>query len=181
MGLGLYGDLHEFHTTEHGTALITIYNDIELDFTTVGVNGKCWIDDCLFQEIDIETGNLLFQWRASDHVPLTDSNKTRGRDGDGTTPEMAYDFFHINSIEKDVVGNYIISARHMYAIYCINSAGDIVWTPGGNTATSQTSQKAMRRILPGSTMRDYMRTKPYPSSTTLATMVSTSSCTQAAE
>lgn len=131
MGFGLDGDLHEFYITERGTALITIYNDIELDCTTLGVEGKCWIDDCLFQEIDIETGKLIFQWRASDHIPVTDSYKTRGSDGDGTTPEMAYDFFHLNSIEKDVAGNYIISARHVHAIYCISPTGDIIWTLGG--------------------------------------------------
>jgi hypothetical protein len=96
----------------------------------VGIDGKCWIDDCLFQEIDIETGKLIFQWRASDHVPLTDSYKTRGG-GDGSTPELAYDFFHINSIEKDASGNYIISARHMHAIYCIHPSGNILWTIGG--------------------------------------------------
>jgi len=129
--LDLYGDLHEFHITEQGTALITIYNDIELDCTAVGVPGKCWIDDCLFQEIGIETGTLIFQWRASDHIPLTDSYKTRGGDGDGSTPELAYDFFHMNSIEKDGVGNYIISSRHMHAIYCISPSGDILWTLGG--------------------------------------------------
>jgi hypothetical protein len=131
VGLGLFGDLHEFEITSDGTALITIYNNIEVDCSTIGVDGKCWIDDCMFQEIEIETGKLLFQWRASDHVPLLDSYKVRGGDGDGKTPQTAYDFFHINSIDKDASGNYIISSRHMHAIYCISPAGDILWTLGG--------------------------------------------------
>lgn len=81
--------------------------------------------------MDIETGNLIFQWRASDHVPLTDSYKPIGGDGDGKAPETAYDFFRLNSIEKDEAGNYIISSRHMHTIYCLSPAGDILWTIGG--------------------------------------------------
>lgn len=83
----------------------------------------------MFQEIEIETGNLIFQWRASDNVPLTDSYKDRG--GDGKTKETSYDFFHLNSIEKDSNGNYLISSRHMHTIYYLNRTGNIIWTLGG--------------------------------------------------
>lgn len=123
------GDLHEFEVTENGTALFTIYQDIRVDCSDAGLNQLCWIDDCLFQEVDIETGELLFQWRASDHVPLSHSYKGRGKDG--LTKEKAWDYFHMNSVEKDDLGNYLISARHTHAIYYIDPTGDILWSLGG--------------------------------------------------
>jgi len=33
-------------------------------------NGYIW--DCVFQEVDVETNDLLFQWRASDHFKFED-------------------------------------------------------------------------------------------------------------
>lgn len=129
IGVDLTGDLHEFKITSDGTALITIYQDIEIDCTSLGIEGSCWINDCIFQEINIETNRLVFQWRASDHISLSDSYKSRGRDG--RTKKSSYDFFHLNSIEKDSDGNYLISSRHMHAIYNIGANGDILWTLGG--------------------------------------------------
>ncbi len=127
--IAIGGDLHEFEITENGTALFTIYQDIRVNCSDAGLNQLCWIDDCLFQEVDIETGKLLFQWRASDHVPLSHSYKGRGKDG--LTKEKAWDYFHINSVEKDNSGNYLISARHTHAIYYIDPTGDILWSLGG--------------------------------------------------
>ncbi|KAG4441066.1 hypothetical protein IFR05_003420 [Cadophora sp. M221] len=123
------GDLHEFEITKNGTALFTIYQDKQVDCSDVGYDGQCWIDDCLFQEVDIATGELLFQWRASDHVPLSHSFKLRHKDG--KTKETAWDFFHLNSVEKDDLGNYLISSRHMRSIYYLDSTGNILWSLGG--------------------------------------------------
>ncbi|KAK0124592.1 hypothetical protein ONS95_009541 [Cadophora gregata] len=129
VGIDMGGDLHEFEITDNGTALFTIYEDKQVDCSDVGHDGLCWIDDCLFQEVDIVTGELLFQWRASDHVPLSHSYKLRHKDG--MTKKKAWDFFHLNSVEKDDLGNYLISSRHMRAIYYLDSKGNILWSLGG--------------------------------------------------
>ncbi|CAI7646634.1 unnamed protein product [Penicillium manginii] len=51
---------------------------------------------------------------------------------DGRTYDSAWNYFHINSIEKDSEGDYLISARHYNAIFKINgSNGDIIWQLGG--------------------------------------------------
>ncbi|KAH8803387.1 ASST-domain-containing protein [Xylogone sp. PMI_703] len=126
----LHGDLHEFKITDNDTALITIYQTIETDCTDLGLGSRCWINDCLFQEIDIETGNLLFKWRASDHVSLADSFKEPSGN-DGRTEKDAFDFFHINSVDKDPLGNYYISSRHLHTVFCIGPSGDILWSLGG--------------------------------------------------
>ena len=124
------GDVHEFQITANNTALITIYHNREMDCTSLGLGPSCWISDSLFQEIDIETGRLIFQWHASDYTRLSDTFKWPSW-GDGKTEEKAFDFFHINSVDKDPLGNYYISSRFMHAILCISPSGEILWHLGG--------------------------------------------------
>ncbi|TGJ84666.1 hypothetical protein E0Z10_g4104 [Xylaria hypoxylon] len=130
-GEGLQGDLHEFQITEHGTTLMTIYNPVPADLTSIGGPEQGWALDCLFQEIDIATGELLFEWSAIEHVALSDTVRYFAGEDDGTTPETAYDFFHINSVDVDGEGNYVVSGRHTSSILCISPQGKILWTLGG--------------------------------------------------
>ncbi|KKK23538.1 hypothetical protein ARAM_003919 [Aspergillus rambellii] len=117
----------------HGTALLAIYDPIPADLTPVGGLKLGWLYDCVFQEIDIATGDLLFEWRASEYVPI--NNTYHQRQGTaGKDRESAFDFFHLNSIDQDDEGNYIISSRHMHTISCIDRhTGEILWTLGGKT------------------------------------------------
>ncbi|KAI0538421.1 Arylsulfotransferase-domain-containing protein [Xylaria digitata] len=131
-GEGLRGDLHEFKITEHGTALMTIYNPVPADLTSIGGPEQGWAVDCLFQEIDIATGELIFEWSAIEHVSISDAVRYFAGEDDGTTPETAFDFFHINSVDVDAEGNYIVSGRHTSTILCISPQGKILWTLGGN-------------------------------------------------
>ncbi|KAK5045563.1 hypothetical protein LTR84_009181 [Exophiala bonariae] len=132
-GKGLKGDSHEFRITPQGTALITIYHKHQTDCTKLGVGESCWIQDGLFQEIDIETGKLLFEWRATDHISMHDVfSKPCRKDGYGTSKQDAFDFFHINSVDKIESGDYVISARYMHAVVCISGkTGEILWQLGG--------------------------------------------------
>ncbi|QMW43667.1 hypothetical protein G4B11_007037 [Aspergillus flavus] len=126
----LPGDLHEFHITQDDTALITIYDIIPADLTTVGGLEEGWIWDGTFQELDIETGKTLFQWRASEHFNFTDMK--RDREGNGDSDVHPWDFFHINSVEKDAKGNYLISSRYASCLtYIDGRTGDIIWRLGG--------------------------------------------------
>lgn len=96
----------------------------------MGKTAEGWIWDGLFQEIDIETNEVIFQWRASDHLPFTDSQWCPA--DLGYSEPDSWDWFHINSVEKDPAGNYLISSRWMFAIYYVNgTSGDIIWTLGG--------------------------------------------------
>ncbi|KAI1177861.1 Arylsulfotransferase-domain-containing protein [Nemania sp. FL0916] len=132
---GLKGDLHEFHITPRGSALITIYNSVPADLSAIGGPEKGWALDCIFQEIDIETGALVFEWSAFEHVAINATVRTFAGEDDGTTPESAFDFFHINSVDVDGEGNYIISARHTSTILCISPhGGKILWTLGGKAS-----------------------------------------------
>lgn len=140
---GKGGDLHEFHITEEGTALITVYEVQPGDLTAVGGKKKGKIWDCLIQEIVIETGELLFEWRAADHFAAANSPKTLG--DDGGTFENPYDFYHMNSIDKDPKGNYIVSSRYMSSVtYIDGKTGDVIWVLGGanNSFTDLSKGKA---------------------------------------
>jgi len=128
IGDQLVGDFHDFRLTENGTALVTIYDIIPADLSSLNGPTFGWIYDGIFQEIDIATGDLVFEWRASEHYQIDESFMPL--DG-GKTRDEPYDFFHINSVDKDPDGNYYISSRHMHTVTCLNPSGDVLWILGG--------------------------------------------------
>jgi hypothetical protein len=126
-GNGYKGDLHEFSITPRDTALLTIYNESRTDLSPIGGrrDGPVW--DGIAQEIDLETGEVLFEWRSLDHVGVGESY--RGPEDD---PEEPVDYFHINSIEVEPDGNFLIDAKGTYAVYKVDRAsGEILWRLGG--------------------------------------------------
>lgn len=131
VGDNLFGDLHEFRITESGTALMTVYNTTTANLTAMGMgrgeNG--WIVDNMFQEIDLDTGELIFQWRASDHFDPTQTFMTNPFGGYWESDP--FDWYHINSIVKDSQGNYLISSRHFHSVTCISPTGQVLWILGG--------------------------------------------------
>lgn len=126
----LDGDYHEFSITPDDTALITAYTKVPWDLTSRGrENGFIW--DCVFQELDVTTNRLLFEWRASEHLNFEDMAVDSWTDWTGTEDDP-WDWFHLNSVEKDVQGNYLISARYTNAItYISGQGGDVLWNLGG--------------------------------------------------
>ncbi|KAG9944793.1 hypothetical protein KCU85_g7707, partial [Aureobasidium melanogenum] len=123
------GDIHEIELTDKGTALMTAYEPMQYNLTAYDIENG-WLADSLFEEVDVATNKLIFTWRASDHVPLNASYADPG--ATGTSQDSPWDFFHINSIEKDDSGNYLVSARHTHSLYYINGTnGDVIWTLGG--------------------------------------------------
>jgi len=133
-----------------------MYEDVELDCTALGFDSTCWDQRLHISRNRYRDWKLLFQWRASDHVPLADSYKDRGNDG--RTKETSYDFFHLNSIEKDESGNYLISSRHVHTLYYLDRTGEFCGQWVADIATSRISLEAERQTSNGSTMRDGTRT-----------------------
>lgn len=111
------------------TAVIVVELEIPFDLTSVGGPQDGWILDTGFQELDVQTGELLFQWQASAHWNLTESYHPVSA---GTSEDTAWDFFHLNSVQKDSYGNYLVSSRHMSTIaYIDGSTGEVRWKLGG--------------------------------------------------
>ncbi|KAF2161150.1 hypothetical protein M409DRAFT_69991 [Zasmidium cellare ATCC 36951] len=125
----LGADLHVFTITEQDTALISIYQKIATDLSSVNAyRTSGWIWDSVFQEIDIETGEAVFQWRASTHIPIANSST----DMNVATENDPWDVYHINSVEKDDKGNYLVSIRFLRAIlYISGETGEVLWQLGG--------------------------------------------------
>ena len=119
-GNGFEGDHHEFLITPEDTALITIYNKVPGNHIPVGdpVDGN--VLDGIAQEVDIETGEVLFEWHSLEHVGLEESY---------TKP---FDYFHINSIDVYDENHLLISSRTTSTVYKIDrKTGQIVWRLGG--------------------------------------------------
>ena len=131
------GDLHEFEITADNTALLTIYHTIPYNLTAWDIGNSTspgYIRDCLFQEIDLETDELIYEWSAIEHVPIEDCYTKPN--GEGKTYDNAWDWFHLNSVEKDDRGNYLISARYSHSLFYINgNSSETVWTLGGKNSS----------------------------------------------
>jgi hypothetical protein len=129
---GLLADLHEFMLTPQGTALITAFRTTQADLSGVGGPARGWVLSGVAQEIDIASGNLLFEWDSLDHVPVTDSYTKFTRQSRG----RPYDYFHINSIAVMPDGSLLISARNTWAVYNVTRpAGTIRWRLGGRKSS----------------------------------------------
>lgn len=129
-----YGDLHEFKILEGGTALLTFYYDIRGDLSALGGPRDGWLRDSGFQEVDIETGELVFEWRASKHY--TPSKTLRPLRAYGNSEVNPFEYFHINSIEKDEGGNYLISSRFFWEVALISGRdGTVTWRLGGRNSS----------------------------------------------
>ncbi|RMJ13570.1 hypothetical protein CDV36_006764 [Fusarium kuroshium] len=124
-------DKHEFHIVNEETGLIQIYQPVPRDLQKWGASPEQqWIVNAIIQELDIATGKLLFEWSSLDHVQPDEAVLpiNPGQAGSGYNSSDAWDYFHINSVDKDAEGNYLISARDACAIHKINGTdGSIIW------------------------------------------------------
>jgi arylsulfotransferase ASST len=126
-GNGYNGDHHEFLISPQDTALITIYSPVPWDLSPIGglKEDKVW--QGIVQEIDIESGEVLFEWHSLEHVGLDETYATLAQDG-----RSGFDYFHINSIEVDHDSNLLVSARETFAVYKIDrNTGEVLWRLGG--------------------------------------------------
>jgi hypothetical protein len=127
-GNGDQADLHEFQLTPQGTALITAYDPIMCDLSSVGGPADGAVTDGAIQEIDVRTGLVMYEWTSVDHVALGESHALAAR----SSLPYPFDFFHLNSIAVDRDGSLLISSRNTWAAYDIDAAsGQIRWRLGG--------------------------------------------------
>jgi Arylsulfotransferase (ASST) len=125
---GYEGDHHEFIISPQDTALITIYAPVRWDLSPVGgpKAGLAW--QGIAQELDIETGDVLFEWHSLDHVGVEETYAKPGE----VSAYPGIDYFHMNSIDVDQDNNLLISARETSTVYKIDrTTGEVIWRLGG--------------------------------------------------
>jgi hypothetical protein len=127
---GYSADLHEFLLADSGTV------DWTTSFSTIGWNVKSnggpkngAVTDSVVQEIDIATGNVLFEWHSLDHAPLSLSNQPY-------SDTASYDYFHVNAIDPLKSGIVLVSSRNTSTVYGVaQDTGKVLWRLGGKESS----------------------------------------------
>lgn len=126
-GNGYKGDLHEFKLTDRGTAYATIYRTVHMDLSEWGGPKNGAVLDSVAQEIDIQTGKVVWEWHSLGNVELDETYISFPE-----SPTEAFDYFHINSIEEDDDGNILMSGRNTFNVVKVDKGtGEIIWRLGG--------------------------------------------------
>ncbi len=128
-------DMHEFVLTPQGTALFTCCPvSTRADLSSVGGPTDGAVLQGIVQEIDVQTGRLVFEWRSLEHIPVGDSYFPFKED---------YDYLHANSIEITPDGHLLVSARHTWALYKLDRrSGEVIWRLGGKSSDFDENQEA---------------------------------------
>ncbi len=138
-GNGYKADLHDFHITPQGTALLSVFDPIACNLSGVGGPGGGAVTDSVFQEIDLASGLVRREWHSLDHVGLSESYSNP----EGVNTAWPFDYFHINSIDQLAGGTTLISARNTWALYELNTTtGQVVLRVGGKRSNVKLSSGA---------------------------------------
>jgi hypothetical protein len=138
-GNGYKADLHDFHITPQGTALLTVFDPIYCNLSSVGGPSGGAVTDSAFQEIDLQSGLVRREWHSLDHVALSESYSSP----EGVTTAWPFDFFHINSIDQLAGGQTLISARNTWALYELGTTtGQVGLRVGGKRSGVKLSSGA---------------------------------------
>jgi hypothetical protein len=118
---------HDVQMLPNGHRVVLGAEDVTVDMSKVvpGGHPAANVVQAVIQELDAE-GNVVSQWRALDHLPITDSYE------DLTAPAIRY--CHNNSLWIDDDGNWIVSMRHMSQVIKVNRlTGEVMWILGGKS------------------------------------------------
>ncbi|MGH8988198.1 MAG: arylsulfotransferase family protein [Acidimicrobiales bacterium] len=122
---GLRTDFHEFVVAPDGTGYLTAYEKVRADLSAIGGPARSEMLDAHIQGIDLATGDLVFEWRSSRHIGLSETYRSY-------SPGSLFTPVHLNSIDVLPDGNLLVSARHTWTVYKIDRAsGEILWRLGG--------------------------------------------------
>ena len=126
-------DFHDMTLTDRGTALMTSFPIVRRDLSEIGGPKNGYVANCIVQEIDVETGKVVFRWNMLADVPLTETTETPDHNPkEPGTKKAPLDPFHVNSIYPDGKNGLLVSARNTHAVYRIDKrTGRLDWTLGG--------------------------------------------------
>jgi len=111
-----------------------------MDLSPFGGPPEATVMDGVVQELDIGTGEVLFEWHSLDHVGLGESTSMPS-----PNQREPYDYFHLNSIaEDDREGkSLLIGARKTSTVYKVDKkTGRVSWRLGGKRSDFEMDPKA---------------------------------------
>ena len=113
--------------------MVTIQAKDGVDLTAVGGPPSASICNHVVQEVDPDSGAVVWSWDVSDHIPVTEMDPQWYASYIAGGPiGCGYDVYHWNAIEPTGSG-FIMSFRHLDAIYDVDQAtGNLVWKLGGS-------------------------------------------------
>ncbi|GAB1206654.1 hypothetical protein APSETT445_005345 [Aspergillus pseudonomiae] len=125
-------DIHEFNILDDGkTAMAITYREHEIALDTQDRPGEhTYVLSGGFVQIDLSSEKINYVWDGVDKVALSESVTINQE-----TPPVGppgWDYVHLNSIDKNDDGDYIISYRFTNTIYMVSGKdGNIMWRLGG--------------------------------------------------
>ncbi|KNG83372.1 hypothetical protein ANOM_009007 [Aspergillus nomiae NRRL 13137] len=128
-------NMHEFNVLDGGKmALACTYRSKYMNLGALGRPEEySWVFTGGLVELDTATGEVLFEWDSEGYIPLDESVKL-----DPSTPVAdppGWDYIHVNAVDKNAAGDYILSARFTNTIYLISGKDkSIIWRLGGETS-----------------------------------------------
>ncbi len=130
---GFYFDIHDLQILANGHFLILGVENRTMDLSsyplflhngTIG-SANAIVKGYVLQELD-SAKNIVFEWHALDHYAFDDVDDFWLND------TLNVDWTHVNAVEQDYDGNFLVSSRHFDEITKINRAdSSIIWRLGG--------------------------------------------------
>ncbi|UJO13066.1 uncharacterized protein CLAFUR5_03623 [Fulvia fulva] len=124
--------MHEFNTVDGGTkALNFSMHNVYKALDGVETSSEAgWLADIGIRELGLDSGDVSFKWLGSDHINATESNTTP-YGFDSPLPKR-WNYLHLNSVNKNADGDYLVSARLTDSIFKISGHdGSVLWHLGG--------------------------------------------------
>ncbi|MEO5842124.1 MAG: arylsulfotransferase family protein [Acidimicrobiales bacterium] len=134
LAVGPPTDQHDIIALPNGNFALFAYEQVlHIDLTALGTGFTA--DEAVvhgrIQEID-PAGALVWEWKAEDHINITESTYPIRFNLTGTS---VVDLQHFNALDVAPNGDYIVSARHMDAVFRVSRTTDtITWKLGGTAA-----------------------------------------------
>lgn len=127
-------NMHDFTVVDNGANALTLDNDpgpaSKEQSRVVGFEGNCKAAWEGFKEIRVSDNEVLFNWTAREWIGLDESTFIPNPPKEQC--KSRWDILHLNSIDKFPDGDYLVSSRHMDALYKVSHVdGHIVWRLGG--------------------------------------------------
>jgi Arylsulfotransferase (ASST) len=112
------------------TAWVTAYKNVPMNLTPYGGAANGILLDSAVQQYDLGTGRLISTWDALSNIPLANSEVHPA-----PLPTMPWDAYHVNSIQLQPGGGFLVSMRNTWAGYMVSSAGHVQWILGGKASS----------------------------------------------